>query len=200
MRKTVNERWANQRFGRLYIVSAWAADQVTHAICKCDCGTVWTCRVGDIKSGNTSSCGCYASECKSIRAKTHGKTDTRAYSIWSDMKKRCLNKKHKSFQNYGGRGITLCQEWAASFDSFISDMGWPPSPSHEIDRMDVNGNYNPSNCRWATRTQNMRNTRRAVVVQYQGQSIHLKELSELTGIKYHTLYYRLRHGVDLLTN
>ena len=87
---------------------------------------------------------------------------TPEFRIWGSMKQRCLNPNSKYFKHYGGRGISICTSWLASFDNFLSDMGRRPTDNHEIDRIDVNGNYSRDNCRWATKKQQMRNTRRAV--------------------------------------
>ncbi len=198
MKKTVNERWANQRFGRLYIVNAWVDGGVTRANCVCDCGACGEYRVGDIKSGNTASCGCYRVDNTRIMKRTHGQTDTALYKIWSDMKKRCYNSRHKAYARYGGRGIGMSSEWKNDFCSFMADMGERPTPDHEIDRINNDGPYSKENCRWATRRQNMLNTRRAMVVEYGGERVSLKDLSALTGVKYGTLYYRFKRGLPVL--
>ncbi len=90
---------------------------------------------------------------------THGRADTLEYFSWSNMKQRCQNKKVDSYKYYGGRGITICNEWLNSFSAFLSDMGERPSKKHELDRKDSNGNYEPNNCRWATKEENNKNRR-----------------------------------------
>lgn len=192
MRKSLNDRLANQRFGQLYIVKAWAKCSVTYADCVCDCGARGTYRVADMKSGNTSSCGCLRKLVTKKRLTVHGMSDTKVYSIWTDLKKRCLNKRHRAYKSYGGRGIRVCDRWKDSFDAFLSDMGPPPTDNHEIDRIDVNGHYNLDNCRWTTRSENMRNTRRAITAVYKGQRLHLKQIAELTGQPYLRLYYKVK--------
>jgi hypothetical protein len=201
MRKSINDKWANKRFGQLYIVTAWHERGITYAHCICDCGAKGTYRVADMKSGNTSSCGCFRKIVTKQRLTVHGMTNSRAYSIWTDMKKRCLNKNHRAFHRYGGRGITVCNRWKDSFEYFLSDMGHPPSDAHEIDRIDVNGNYQAANCRWTTRSENMRNTSRAVTAMYKGQRMHLKEIAALTGEPYLRLYYKVKtKGQDTIAD
>ena len=199
MRKTINERWAGQRFGRLCIVNSWADSNVTRANCVCDCGKKGVYRVADMKSGNTSSCGCLRVENTVSMRTTHGKTNTSEYSIWTDIKKRCGSPAHKYFARYGGRGISICDRWARDFAAFYADMGPRPSTSHEIDRINNDGNYEPQNCRWATRRENMLNTGRAMFAEYQGRQVCLKDLATLTGIKYNTLYYRYKRGLPVVT-
>lgn len=199
MRQSVNDRWRGRRFNRLVVASAEVRDAVTWLNCTCDCGEVVTARAGCVKSGNTGSCGCFRADVSSARNKTHGMTDTSEYSIWTDIKKRCTKPSHTHYARYGGRGISICDRWAESFAAFYADMGPRPSVSHQIDRINNNGNYEPSNCRWATRRENMLNTGRAMFAEYQGKQVHLKDLAILTGVKYGTLYYRFKRNQPLLT-
>jgi len=199
MRKSVNERWAGQRFGRLCILNAWVDGIVTRANCVCDCGKKGVYRVADMKSGNTSSCGCRRVENSVSMRTTHGMTYSSEYSIWTDIKKRCSNSSHKHYRRYGGRGISVCDRWQNSFEHFYEDMGPKPSTSHQIDRINNDGNYEPANCRWATRRENMLNTGRAMLAEYQGKQVYLKDLAMLTGVKYGTLYYRFKRGQPVLT-
>lgn len=198
MKKTVHERWANQRFGRVYVVEAMVRDRVTYANCVCDCTTAFTARVGDLKSGNTTSCGCFRKENTAKMKTTHGRTETDIYSIWCDIKKRCYNPKNSHFHHYGGRGISVSAEWLKDFSKFASDIGPRPTKKHQIDRINNDGNYEPGNCRWATRSENMRNTQKSMTALLGGEVIPLKELAVRTGIKYATLYYRVKRGLPVL--
>ncbi|MEO8602653.1 MAG: hypothetical protein ABI629_08760, partial [bacterium] len=162
------------------------------------------------KSGCTKSCGCLLLEhaaalgaryggAKRQRtgtpgARRHGHAArgrlSRVYQIWGAMVARCTNPKSASFANYGGRGVTVCPRWL-TFANFIADMGEPPSPRHSIDRVDNDGPYDLANCRWATRRQQARNTRRTIYVEVAGERMSLAEAVERLGLKYGRAYYRL---------
>lgn len=132
--------------------------------CKCSniiggvekCGNETVVNGRDLLARNTTSCGCYQRECNSINHMTHGKEGTIEYMIWSSMLQRCINKNYKQYHRYGGRGITVCDRWLNSFENFYADMGDRPE-GMSIDRRDNDGNYEPSNCRWATKTEQSRN-------------------------------------------
>ncbi len=113
--------------------------------CKCDCGNIVDILASSLKSGNTTSCGCYQLE---IRTK-HNKSFTPEYRIWAGMKSRCLNKNETQFFNYGGRGIKVCQEWIDSFESFYNDVGPRPTKNHSIDRIDNDKGYHKDNVKWS---------------------------------------------------
>jgi hypothetical protein len=112
------------------------------------------------------------------------------YRVWSSMKSRCLNPRDTRFDRYGGRGISVCARWL-SFDCFLADMGPRPSMSHSIERVDIDGNYEPSNCKWATPVEQARNTRRTARWTFRGETRSAKEWSEILGIPYQTLMTRV---------
>lgn len=116
------------------------------------------------------------------------------YRHWINMRSRCNTPSSTGFENYGGRGIRVCKEWDQSFERFLEDMGRRPSPSHSVDRIDTNGNYEPGNCRWATHKTQCRNLRSNRMVPMGGKLVTLAEAAESTGIKSNTLLYRLRRG------
>jgi len=117
------------------------------------------------------------------------------YAIWKGIKKRCYSPKCNNYESYGGRGIRVCERWLNSFEAFRDDMGERPTPRHQLDRFpDNNGNYEPGNCRWATRTQNGRNTRHNRVVEFRGEKRCLSEWGELLGISSTVIYTRLYQG------
>ena len=107
---------------------------------------------------------------------------------------RCTNPNYREFHLYGGRGITVCSEWLASFEKFLQDMGPKPSPTHAIDRIDNSLGYYKENCRWATLEQNARNKRNTITVQFEGELRSLAELAETYNIDYHAIYYRYTKG------
>ena len=123
--------------------------------CKCECGTEKAVYQGTLVNGRSPSCGCISKE----RMTNHGLYKSKEFKVWSGMISRCKNESQVSYPNYGGRGITVCDRWAKSFSAFISDMGMRPDGNYEIDRIDGDGNYEPSNCRWATPSENSQNRR-----------------------------------------
>lgn len=159
--------------------------------CRCDCGQECVKAGTNIASGNTKSCGCFRNVGAALATKTHGQTETRLYSIWQNMLKRCCKPSNPAYKWYGARGITVCEEWRKSFASFSSDMGQPPSSRHSIDRKDNSRGYCKENCRWATPMTQSRNSRQNVHVEHNGESLCISEWSERLGIKMHTLYARL---------
>lgn len=152
--------------------------------CQCECGNIITVESSHLKSGHSKSCGCIT--------KKHGKFGTRIYKIWDSMYQRCYNRNNQAYKNYGGRGITVCDEWLHNFQSFYD---WAMSNGYAddltIDRKDVNGNYEPSNCRWATDVEQHNNTRANRYIEFNGETHTIAEWSRITGINDSTLRSRL---------
>ena len=125
---------------------------------------------------------------------TIGKNIPPEYNTWKGMRHRCTNPNHRVYALYGGRGITVCERWAASFQAFLDDVGRKPSPDHSLDRIDVDGNYEPGNVRWATQQDQCRNQRRNRRLMYQGQERTLAEICQMAGVEASHMNYHLQQG------
>ena len=151
-----------KKFGRLTVLRKDGRDRHGMRLweCACDCGKIIKTRKGALTSGRSKSCGCFNIEGRIQRATKHGMHLSPEYTAWRHMIDRCKNIKNKHFDDYGGRGITVCERWHNSFENFYADMGPRPSQKHSIDRIDNNCGYEPSNCRWATATTQALNKRK----------------------------------------
>jgi hypothetical protein len=153
-----------QKYGKLVVICRVPNKEginMTRWLCICECKKETVVNGNDLKNGHTQSCGCLLNhENRSKRSYKHGHSHRSAeYNCWANLISRCTNHKNIGFENYGGRGITVCDRWLNSFEDFLNDMGTRPSDKHSIDRIDVNGDYEPSNCTWSTREVQARNTR-----------------------------------------
>lgn len=161
-------------------------------LCKCECGNTKIVAASRLTSGHTKSCGCLHAEKVKTNSKTHGLSKTRLFKIWCGMKKRCTNPKSNRFKNYGGRGITICEEWKNDFQAFYDwSMSHGYTDELTIDRIDVNGNYEPSNCRWVNNKVQANNRTNNKIITYNGESHTLTQWSEITGISQRKLIDRL---------
>jgi len=195
-----------RQFGRWLVLKMMPHEKYKKVrwLCVCDCGTEQVVRGDQLKSGISRSCGCLAKEVNGRR--THGHASRRGsgrwaptveYNCWQSMKQRCNNKSNLSYAAYGGRGIRVCRRWEESFEAFLEDMGFRPGDEYSIDRIDPNGDYDPSNCRWATRQQQAENLRRTYKITYNGVTDSLSGWSRRTGLGTTTIRQRLKKGWPL---
>lgn len=170
-------------FGRLRVVEeSGRAPREAIWLCVCECGASKRVRAGNLRNGSTVSCGCYLKQRIVEAHTTHGRSGSGgAYKAWKGMRTRCLCPTNSSFVDYGGRGIGICARWN-DFAAFLEDMGERPSAKHSIDRIDVNGDYGPGNCRWATSSVQSNNKRNTVMLTAQGRTRPLSEWSADTGV------------------
>lgn len=193
------EDLTGQRFGYLTVIKKAGKNKSDKILwlCKCDCGKLKIIQGASLKNGRTKSCGCLR---KKGARRTHGFKYTRLYCIWQGIKKRCLNKNTSNYYIYGGRGIKICDEWKNDFKSFHDwayANGYDESAKRgdcTIERIDVNGNYEPSNCRWATMKEQCRNTRSNKLITYNNETRCLMDWSYIFNINYKTLLYRFKNG------
>lgn len=185
-----------RRFGRLTVLRK-SAVRMGKFMCRCDCGNIAVVIGGNLRRGNTTSCGCRHSEIARSNIKhgmARGGQVSPEHACWSAMLSRCENPNDAAFDAYGGAGVEVCEAWH-SFVKFYADVVRRPSPNHSLDRYpNPHGNYEPGNVRWATAQQQSRNRRTNVLVQYRGRQMCLAEACELAGIKYGTAYMRMQRG------
>jgi len=181
-----------QQFCRLKVIEQAGLNKWRQALwlCECICGNTKIITGCDLRSSSTKSCGCLLKEGNQLRhGQNKGQKPTRTYKSWDGMKQRCNNPKDKDYKSYGGRGITVCEEWQ-EFSNFFKDMGECPEGC-SIDRIDNNKGYNKENCRWATRKQQARNRRSNRTLTFDGKTRCLSFFAEEYGIPRSTLRNRL---------
>lgn len=161
--------------------------------CLCECGVERTATSGDLLHGDTKSCGCLRQDTARQRMTTHGKSGAPEFIVWSGMRQRCNDSGCEAYSNYGGRGIRVDKAWD-DFAMFLANMGARPSPSHTLERINNDGNYEPGNCKWETRQGQSRNTRRTAQLTFQGRTASMVEWSEVLGISYYAIRARRSRG------
>ena len=192
-----------QRFGRLTVIE-WVGSCGGKSLfrCRCDCGSDCIVASTHLRSGHTQSCGCRKRDVAKMtmtriakNRETDGRTKTRLFGIWASMKARCHNHNNRAYPQYGGRGISVCDEWRCNFTSF---RDWAMSHGYQenlsIDRIDNNGDYSPRNCRWGDRVVQQNNTRRNRNITFQGKTLTMAEWSRDVGISWHVIWNRLNRG------
>ena len=199
MRKRKN--LIGQTFGRLTVIAEGETRELSNKrkqyywLCQCNCGSKpKEINQNCLLNGETISCGCYHSEHNHEYGFKHGMSNTRIYTIWSGMIQRCCNPNAKNYPRYGGRGITICEEWKEfkNFYDWSKISGYTDNLT--IERLDNNGNYCPEKCTWITKQKQMRNTRRNKFIEYGGKVHCVSEWAEILGINPEKLFYRLYNG------
>ena len=189
----------NKKIGRWTVLREGTRDKYNHLrwVCECECGIVKEVTGSSLRRGESRSCGCLKNELQSERNFKHGESDTRLYKIWGGIKSRVSNKNDTTFEHYGGRGIKICDEWI----EYVPFRDWSLSNGYtdelSIDRIDVDGNYEPSNCRWISMEKQMSNMTTNNLITYKGRTKTLTEWSDSLGIKRSTLSSRIhRQGMS----
>lgn len=204
MKENKQIEWIGKTLGRLTIISfndpkiynyKWKM-KVYRVNCKCSCGNLHTTDFQALKKGKVISCGCYNKELISKRATKHGlstinRKKSSEYVTWLSMKHRCNNINNKSYCHYGGRGITVCDEWNNNFPKFLEDMGEKPSKEHSIERIDVNKGYCKENCKWILKTEQPKNTRTTILFEYNGEKMGLPDWCKKLNLNYSMMRHRI---------
>ena len=208
MRKLANDL-TGKTFGKLEVIGVHdTGSRKTYYVCQCDCGNIKVVRADALISGATKSCGCIKKEQDKINLSAnhkHKMSGTRIYETWQDMKRRCYNKQNARYDRYGGRGITVCDEWLNNFQSFYD---WAISNGYSddltIDRIDNDGNYEPSNCRWSTAKEQCNNRGSNINITIGNATKSLMCWCEIFNVDYKKVYARYKRngyeGIDRLFN
>lgn len=190
--------YTGQKFGRLTAIEL-DHTQRKHSYWKfkCECGSDLVLRVDTVVSGNTKSCGCYNREAHRVQKLTHGFSKQKVYHVFYAMKSRCYDPSNVAFEYYGGRGIKICDEWLRSPSSFCE---WAYANGYSngltIDRIDVNGDYSPDNCRWVSRKTQNENTRRNTWLTYNGETMILRDWCQRFNVNMATACSRIKRGLS----
>lgn len=190
------------RYGRWTVFAfSHTKNRASYWICRCKCGTIRTHQRSALISNSTQSCGCLRGEQLAIRNRTHGMRYTTEYNSWRGMKERCQNPNSTKYHLYGSRGITVCQRWQ-DFEAFFEDMGTKPTPSHTIERINNNGNYEPDNCNWIPHDKQAVNRRNNHLITIDGVTLTIAEWRRHFGISKNAYDGRIHLGwsiIDALT-
>lgn len=180
-----------QKFSRLTAIKK--LDRINGRYCwlfECECGKIKVAEKYDVEKGKIQSCGC-------LKGEKHGMANSKEYKSWQHMKDRCLNPKHKNYSLYGGRGIKICDRWKSSFKNFLEDMGHRPNTNCSLDRIDNNGNYEPSNCRWVNQRVQCNNKNNNVKLVFNNETRSITDWSRELDISYGSLVHHHSKGRDL---
>lgn len=173
-----------------------------HTKVQCECGNIKYSPLGNVLKGRATSCGCFRKELSRNVLTTHGLYRCPEYHVWQNIKRRCYDKTNKNYSTYGGRGIRMYSKWINDFALFRKDVGAKPSKLHSLDRIKVNGNYTPKNCRWATQQEQCNNKRVNKIIFYKREKYTVAEFARKLNINYFSLYHRISNGweVDDIVN
>lgn len=191
-RKTID--LTGQKFGRLTAIERAGTDKkgCVKWLCHCDCGSTTITRGVCLRNGKALSCGCGNKEAVTKANTKHGESRSKLYRVWAGIKDRCYNPNLKEYKNYGLRGIKMCDEWLHNYVAFRE---WAMSHGYtdklSIDRIDVNDDYKPANCRWITMEEQQNNKRNTPHIEFKGETLTLKEWSKILGVGYGKLYQRI---------
>lgn len=191
-----------EKIGRLTVIKRVENNKANNAqwLCQCECGKEIITTTANLKRRHSKSCGCLRKEHTSginNNFYKHGMYNTKLYQTWHNMKQRCFNKNSSHYKNYGGRGIKVCDEWLEFMNFYNWAMSNEYSEGLTIDRIDVNGNYEPDNCRWVDNKTQCNNKRNNHLITYNGKTHTMMEWSRLLNIKYDVLRFRLKRGWDI---
>lgn len=195
--KKVRANLSGMVFGKLTVKEYSHSDKWGNAcwICECECGNQAVVSTKDLKRGHTNSCGCYQKQRASEAKTKHGKSgeDNRLYRIWKGIKERCFNSNARYYSNYGGRGISICDEWR---NEYLAFEAWALSHGYQdhltIDRIDVNGNYEPDNCRWVSMKEQCNNRRNNNYISFNGKTQTAAQWADELGVERTSLVRKLR--------
>lgn len=190
----------NKKFNNLLVEKkSYTRNNNVYWECLCDCGKTTFVSTANLNNNRTKSCGCLKINILLERSTKHRQRHTKLYEVWKSIKQRCLNPKNKAYHNYGGRGITIFSEWINSYESFYN---WSLTNGYKeglsIDRINVNGNYEPNNCRWTTRKVQCNNTRVNKYFTINNETKSLSDWCRIYNIKYSTVAERLYYNWDII--
>ena len=186
-----------KKFNRLTVLSLEYRDEHYFAFCRCDCGTEKEVRFERVLINRIKSCGCLKRELNKAQFLTHNLSNTSEHRSWMSMRQRCLNPNEPRYKSYGGRGIKICDRWIESFENFLEDLGFKPTLKHTLERKDVNGDYTPENCCWATNKEQSRNRQDTIYFEISGEKKSLIEWCEIYNVSYDRVRSRVKRGIDI---
>jgi hypothetical protein len=200
----MQNEFVGKTYRRLRVLAVVQVNQKALRLhCQCTCGAYVLAKAHQLRSGEKVSCGCWKREVLGENTRTHGRANSRVrgyadrtYGIWQAMRDRCSNPNRRDYHRYGGRGITVCEQWRVSFEAFLRDMG-PAPAGMTLERVDNERGYSPENCRWATRLEQSRNSVNAVRVLLEGESVCLSEALNRLDLSASTYYSRRKKGFSV---
>src|SRR5206468_5416157 len=186
-----------QIFGRLVVIRISGRNKFGKIewMCQCECGNTKISLASKLKNGETKSCGCLRVETTIKNSLKHGQSKTSLHTVWAMMKQRCYNQENKNYKHYGGRGVNVCDEW---LDDFMNFYNWSMENGYKkgltIDRIEVNGSYEPSNCRWITKKEQQYNKRNNLYITINGVTKTITEWAKTSGLSRSTIKYRFANN------